>query len=168
MDAMFESLKGETFVEIKGMEKDSDNVRFVTESGRVFNMYHDQDCCEQVRIVDVVGDPACLLGTPILRAREDVGVSAPFELEAEHPCGESCTWTFYNFATVNGFVTLRWLGESNGYYSEGVSFREDTPVKPKEPTRITADAVLDEYSHDYRALAELTARLINKSKGFPD
>ena len=103
---------GLTFHHIEGSEG-GEELLFVG-AGDVpsFKFYHEQDCCEDVRIEDIVGDLNDLVGVPILEAREDIRDGG-----ADY---ESATWTFYNFRTIKGSVTIRWLGTSNGYYSESV------------------------------------------------
>jgi hypothetical protein len=81
-----------------------------------FVFFHQQDCCESVDINDIVGDLQDLVGEPLLMAEEVSGYIGP---EPEYH--DSYTYTFYKFATRRGYVDVRWLGESNGYYSEGVS-----------------------------------------------
>ena len=88
-------------------------------------MYHWQDCCESVTIEDVVGDLADLVGEPILIAEEATSDENPDGVETD--IWGTCTWTFYKFATRKGSVTIRWYGESNGYYSESVDFEEVSP-----------------------------------------
>lgn len=129
-------------------ENDDEELHFNTNDGRTFVFYHDQGCCETVRIEDICGDLEDLCGSPIIQAEEvvsnegdarkvviqrsdpeddyqwtqnDYVTTCPYtgtELRVEYP--DSFTWTFYKFATVKGSVTVRWLGESNGYYSESV------------------------------------------------
>ena len=79
--------------------------------------FHEQNCCESVSINDVVGDLSDLEGEPLLIADEVEGQSPVGFEDEDH---ESVTWTFYKFATRKGYVDVRWLGESNGYYSESV------------------------------------------------
>ncbi len=105
---------GKTFVQVTG-SVDSDEMMFETANGERFMFAHQQDCCETVSINDIVGDLQDLCGAPLLVAEEVKGATEPDE---EHY--ESYTYTFYKFATRKGYVDVRWLGESNGYYSEGV------------------------------------------------
>ena len=106
---------GKTFTRVEGSAGDGE-MRFVTADGETFLFSHYQDCCESVRIEDVCGDIQDLVGEPILMA-EEVSGEAPASDE-DH--WGSQTWTFYKFATRKGYVDVRWLGESNGYYSESV------------------------------------------------
>ena len=106
---------GQTFVEVTGSVGDDEMV-FVTADGERFMFAHSQDCCERVDINDIVGDLQDLVGEPLLVAEEVRGATP--EPDEEHY--ESYTYTFYKFATRKGYVDVRWLGESNGYYSESV------------------------------------------------
>lgn len=87
--------------------------------------FHRQDCCESVYIESIVGDIEDLVNTPILTAEESSG-DTPADSNAKPY--ESYTWTFYKFATFKGYVDIRWLGESNGYYSESVSVEHESKV----------------------------------------
>lgn len=98
----------------------NDRIIFVTADGDKYLMYHSQDCCESVVCDDIAGDLRDLIGQPLLVA-EEVSSEPPPRGEDEY-VPESETWTFYKFATIQGSVTIRWHGESNGYYSESVSF----------------------------------------------
>lgn len=98
-----------------------DEMIFEAEDGRGWVFYHAGDCCESVGIEDVIGDLSDLVGSPLVMADESTNQDNP----PEH--ADSWTWTFYKFATAKGYVTVRWLGESNGYYSESVDFARRTP-----------------------------------------
>lgn len=111
--AEVEDMQGKTLIKIEATE---DTIDFFTEDGLHYLMFHSQDCCESVTIDDINGDLNDLLNTPLLISEE---VSSE-ELTSDY---DSCTWTFYKFATVKGYVNVKWYGTSNGYYSESVDFR---------------------------------------------
>lgn len=122
-----DELHGLTLTKIENDEDGAELIFFVS-GGRVFKLFHEQDCCESVSIDDIEGDLHDLIGEPLTLA-EEVSGTTHNELEAEAPlpslCGDySYTWTFYRFATRKGRVTVRWFGTSNGYYSERVTFAE--------------------------------------------
>ena len=93
---------------------DVDLVRFDMSDGSEYLFTHFQDCCETVDLNEIHGDVDDLVGNPLL-------IAEVVTEQSDHSRSwGSETWTFYKFATVKGHVTLRFLGESNGYYSEEV------------------------------------------------
>ncbi|PGT89791.1 DUF7448 domain-containing protein [Bacillus thuringiensis] len=115
-DAEIEDLHGKVLTNI---EKQGDRkLMFLIKGGETFEMFHKDDCCETVKVEDICGDLEDLLHSPILLAEK---VSGKLE-KPLHATDESYTWTFYKLATLKGFVTIRWYGESNGHYSEKVDF----------------------------------------------
>ena len=133
-------LKGETILKIviervgddPNSTHENDIITFWTNSGFKYHMTHTQDCCESVNIDDIEGDLNDLIDSPLLQS--EVATSSD-----EGNCSESCTWTFYRFATIKGYVTMKWFGSSNGYYSESVEMNgykdEDTVQKIRAELR---------------------------------
>jgi hypothetical protein len=74
-----------------------------------------------VDLEDVCGDPADLIGVPILAATEESSGEVP-EMTRRHDEFED--WTFYRISTIRGTVVLRWYGTSNGCYSVDVSINK--------------------------------------------
>lgn len=112
-----EKLIGKTIVKIVGLKVESEQIDLLCSDGTYAVFYHDQDCCENVTLNDIVGDIEDLLNSPLVRAEERASNN-----HDDTDADTSQTWTFYELATNKGSVTIRWLGESNGFYSEGVTF----------------------------------------------
>lgn len=103
-------LIGKTLVEIIG-DVGSDCLEIRTDDGD-YEFYHSQECCESFYLADVDGNLQDLIGQKIEFIEEEIG-------------GEgSGTWTFYKIGTPKDTLTLRFVGESNGYYSESCDFRK--------------------------------------------
>ena len=117
----FEDLKGKVLAKVEN--QDDEKLVFTTIDGEVYKLYHMRDCCESVTIEDICGDLGDLIGEPLLVAEEvkheqDVNPEG-VPVQEYH---QSFTWTFYKLETRKGGVTVRWYGESTGYYSETVDF----------------------------------------------
>lgn len=111
-------LIGKTLVKIE-INSSKNKMIFICDDDTKYIMYHEQDCCEMVAIEDICGDINDLVGSPIIMAEESTNNDNP-----QPYSDDSFTWTFYKFATIKGYVTIRWYGESNGYYSESVDFKK--------------------------------------------
>ena len=120
MTMEIKELIGKTLTKIEN--NNDEELVFYVDGVKKYRMYHTPDCCESVMIEDIIGSLDDLVGSPILKASEDTFDKNPEGIEKEYQ--DSFTWTFYNISTIKGTATIRWYGESNGYYSESVDFEE--------------------------------------------
>ena len=102
-------------VAIEGLEQDSERVTIRFSDGSYIEQYHISDCCEHVRVEQVDGDISKHIGAVATDFIEKTRKARHDEID------ESGTWTFYTLVTTKGYLDWRWLGESNGYYSEDVT-----------------------------------------------
>lgn len=122
-DSTPELLIGKTLKSVEISDR-QDAMEFTCEDGESFRAYHMQDCCEEVSIYDISGDLASLIGSPIVAASSDEdSVNWPVDAKYDNYV-DSFTWTMHSFQTESGAkVVVRWLGLSNGWYSESVYFQ---------------------------------------------
>jgi len=115
-----EELKGFTLTKVEKVEdgQDGEELHFVRDDGKKVIMYHNQNCCETVTLEDIDGELDDLVGSPILESEE-----AWKDASDQSEYDDSETWTYYKLGTAKGSVSLRWVGSSNGYYSESVDIR---------------------------------------------
>jgi hypothetical protein len=128
-----EELLGKKIIKIDVNKSDSDEIIFHLSNGAIYKQYHDQDCCESVSIEDINGDLNDLIGYPLLQSEEVFSTATPVS-------DSSATWTFYKMATIKGYVTIRWYGESNGYYSETASMvkiKNEDPIREQRVKKLT-------------------------------
>ncbi len=107
-----EELIGKTFDSVNGDKGDS-SINFCIGGKLKYELTHHQDCCEDVDIDDIIGDLKDLENSPITMSEIITNNENPKDKNVD-----SFTWTFCKFATIKGFVTIKFYGTSNGYYSE--------------------------------------------------
>ena len=110
---------------VVGYKDETKEIYFYCKNGNIVKFFHNQDCCEYVRLADADGLKNgvdiftdcnwCVIDEVI---KYDTDKDTKPICEYDH----SYTWTFYKFKTNKGYDTMRWYGESNGYYSENVDF----------------------------------------------
>ena len=92
-------------------------VQMTSVNGDKFVLMHEQDCCEEVYLLDW-DDLDCLVGSPIVLAEE---VSNQWHSGIPLPPGNTSNseeeWTFYKIGTLKGTCTFRFYGRHNGCYA---------------------------------------------------
>ena len=112
----FSDLVGEV-LDTVDIDREENQILLTTRSGRKFVVYHEQDCCETVAISGQDGSFDKLIGKPIVEARDIAVDTGDDEIESQ-------TTTTLVFRVDDQTVISRWVGDSNGYYSESVDIAE--------------------------------------------
>jgi len=116
------ALIGQTVTAIEREPSGEALVRLHLSDGSTMAFIHHQDCCENVWLDDIEGRDEDIIGSPITLAEEVSDTPDKARNAGDDYEDESFTWTFYRLATVKGYMTLKFYGTSNGYYSESVDF----------------------------------------------
>ena len=123
MNNDFDILKGKILSKIE--EVGNQELLFHTINGEIYQLTHEQYCCEIVIIEDICGDLNDLINTPIIMAEEVIN-EPNTNINGGYDCNfayeRSYQWTFYKLQTIKGCVTIRWYGSTNSSYSVGVDF----------------------------------------------
>ena len=116
---VYNQLIGTVFSRVERCNNDDDTINFYIgdDSEPKYKLKHEQDCCEHVYIESITGNLSDLVGQPITMA-EIVWKDGESKKDEYGYSDESSTWTFIKFATIKGYVDIRFYGSSNGYYSE--------------------------------------------------
>ena len=114
----FDVLKGKTITSIEGMEVGSTQIQFNCSDGYSYIMGHAFTNVEpvEVQVDDICGEVDSLIGSPIVIAEENYNEDG----EPKNTSDKSWLWVFYKFATIKGYVDIKWYGVSDGRYSEAV------------------------------------------------
>jgi hypothetical protein len=124
----WESLYGKELEKVeKIVECGEETVVLTFTDGTRLKLYHEQECCEQVFITGYVFSTpevdgfASYYGRPLLSiTKTTIDGLVPWS-----DIGESATKTIFTFKWGSYSVCefeVHWLGTSNGYYYEGVSY----------------------------------------------
>src|ERR1700679_2784248 len=95
-------LLGKTLVWVEVVNVVNDEIHFKCSDGSIYNMFHSQQCCENVEIEDIDGDLQDLIGSPITIAEEVTSDKITSNDDEE--------WTFYKIGTIKDTLTIRWYG----------------------------------------------------------
>lgn len=117
----YTEFSGKTIQEIRGCKKHSDEVTIKFTDGTCLKFYHRQECCETVLFEDFDATPEDLVNAKIISIEERISNSNENEIKPLNTLDKSYTWSFYVIKTSKFTMTMRWYGESNGWYSETVN-----------------------------------------------